>query len=155
MSEANEIQKRVPLSVAKANIGLYKSVMTNLYYQDEDGNYVPFADYHTVPRGFAILHADLIQLLGLPPETNFGFQHFRVYFGMESDPTAESKGFKYYMVPMKANIFENGSDDIQKGAVIVNGVTLQDEKYVCDFSLPCPNTCDEASELFHAGDPGE
>lgn len=151
----NEIERRVPLATALTNIAVYKEVMTNLYYKDEHERYFPFADYRTVPRGFAILHADLLQILGYSPDTNFpGYDHFRIYFGIDPNPGLESKGFKYYLVPMKTNMFEDGSDDIQKGEIIVDGVHLHDQEYVCDFSFPCPNTCDTTSRLFTAGDPG-
>lgn len=154
MSELNEIEKRVPLQTALTNIALYKQVMTSLYYKDDYGHYLPFVDYSTVPRGFAILHADLLQVLGFEPSTDFPHHdHFRIYFGIDPDPSLPSKGFKYYLVPMKTNLEEDGSDDIQRGEIIVAGVHIQDQEYVCDFSFPCPNTCDTTSRLFKAGDP--
>jgi hypothetical protein len=154
MSELNEIERRVPLQTALTNIALYKQVMTSLKYKDAQGIYHPFATYANVPRGFAILHADLLQVLGFAPDTDFPeHQHFRIYFGIEPGVNLPSLGFKYYLVPMHTNQFGDHSDHIQKGDIIIDGVVIPDQQYVCDFSLPCPNTCDTMSDLFKAGDP--
>jgi hypothetical protein len=150
--DPNELSKRVPLDEAMDCIARYKQKMANLYFKNDDGTYEPIGDGSDLVRGFAVLHADLLQVLGITSEGDFTNQHFRVYFGIAEGAGLLGRNFKYYLVPMLPNEFTNGSDQIPTGTVIVDDVPVQ-EQYVYDFNSPCPKTCDQVSDLYKAGDP--
>lgn len=148
----NELSKRVPLTEAMANIARYKETLSALYYQNEDGEFVKYYSQANLLKGYEVLHADIVQLLGITGSNiTLEYDHFRGYIGMSDDLSDPAGVYKFYMVPMKTNMHENDSEVKLVGDVIIGGVVVNNVQYVYDFSAPCPNTCDQSSDLFKAG----
>lgn len=147
----NELRKRVPYTLAMENIARYKETMSTLYIRNTEGQFVKYYTQANLLKGYEILHADIVQLLGVAGDMNFNHDHFRGYIGMSNDPTDPEGVYKFYMVPMITNQHENDSEIIPVGDVIIDDVIVPNTPFVYDFSAPCPNTCDQTSDLFKAG----
>ncbi len=147
----NELKKRVPYTHAMEDIARYKATMSQLWVRNAEGQFVKYYTQANLLKGYEILHADIVQLLGEAGNMNFPQDHFRAYIGMSEDPTDPNGVYKLYMVPMITNQHETDSEYIPVGDVYIDDVIVPNTPFAYDFSAPCPNTCDVNSDLYKAG----
>lgn len=102
-------------------------------------------------RGYTIQSRELLLLLGLSEKTKVCYKHARIYLGVDDEGQ-----FRAFLVPVAgADIAKQrpGKDIIPEGAYWRGlqgmGSPQEEGQYVFDFTMPCPNSCDEGSELYN------
>lgn len=100
------------------------------------GRYVNQEKTQAAPTyAFLIVHADIMEALGLPPDVPCTYSQFRVYFGLMD--AAHNYKMRLFVVPVD----DDGAD--------VFPVDSDGNECVYDFNLPCPATCDVDSPLYY------
>lgn len=95
-------------------------------------------------KSFTVRAVDLLESLGLPPDTQSKYENVRIYLGMDTN-----NKFRLFLTPVSgANIADGiAGKDIVLSGPYTNGVagntelTTFEGEYVLDFTGPCPTSC--------------
>ncbi|WP_316839804.1 hypothetical protein [Pedobacter gandavensis] len=122
----------VPLEEALIDIRKYKNFMKDHFKLEEK----------QILKAFTIHSVELLEAMGIDYTSILPqYPSVRVYIGKKDGD--EDEAFKLFLVPVD----ENGKDVILKGPF---KNLLATDEYVFDFTMPCPNTCDDSSPLANA-----
>lgn len=133
------------LEVAKRYTENFRNATKTLFEKCLKQDTVPISSY-------TIRSVDLLEAMGVSKNTKVKYDYVRVYLGMD-----ETSQFRILLTPVVGADFKAGKagKDIilsgpHRGNIFGSGVDqASDGEYVLDFNMPCPNTCDEGSELNH------